>query len=156
MIEVKKVTPPGKTCGYIKKIAAVEAIVLTLWSLLKYLTNLEGTMNGMRINDIMYLSGEFLWRFSDILRNALDGFYICAAANIGFVIDNYVYFYTGSKSVYTMKRLRRAGEMHLRCWTVPLFWAAALLLCSQILRAVYFLFYWLAVPYHLDSWRLMF
>ncbi len=156
MRNVNKLTPPGKPCGYIWKIAAVEAVLLTLWSLLRYLTTLEGSVSGMGANGILYLSGEFPWRFSDILGNALNGFYICAGAMIGFVIDNYVYFYTDSKSIYTMKRLRRRGELHLRCWAVPLFWAAALLLCSQILRAVYFLFYWLSVPYHLDSWRLMF
>lgn len=76
----------------------------------------------------------------------LDGFYICAAAAIAFVVSNYLYFYQGSKSIYTMHRLRSSWELHLRCWALPVLSAVILLILAFLLYCLYALHYFQATP----------
>lgn len=158
MIDRKRFAPPGKDCSYIRNLTCLVAVVLTAWSFFEFCNSASGNVSIMKHHgENMILSGEYLWSFTATLGGTMKGFYVCAAAMGAFVVDNYLYFYSGSKSIYTMKRLKSPAEMHLRCWTVPLFWAAALLLLSVILTGIYFLIYWMMVPapFRPDPWYLI-
>ena len=83
------------------------------------------------------------------------GFPIFAASMVAFVVLNYLYFFEGSKSIYTMARLRSPWQLHIRCWTLPLCSAAIMLAGRVILTVVYFLIFILATPKSvpLPGWR---
>jgi len=81
--------------------------------------------------------GEMLFQY---------GFRLFAVACVAFVIANYLYFFQESKSIYTMRRLRSAWELHLRCWTLPVLGALLLLFCSVLLAGLYALHYFTVTP----------
>lgn len=73
-------------------------------------------------------------------------FPITALAMLVNVVPYYLYFYTGSKSVYTMRRLGKPLEMHKRCWILPVCLCLTALAVWALMVAVYFLFYMLVSP----------
>lgn len=93
------------------------------------------------------LTGNFTgWDFCTVLGKTTLPFLFFAAAMAAFLVLNYLCFFEGSKSIYTMARVKSAWELHIRCWTLPLLGAAALLLCRVVLTVVYFLVFLLATP----------
>ena len=93
------------------------------------------------------LTGNYIgWDFSEVLGNTTMPFFFFAAAMAAFLVLNYLYFFEGSKSIYTMARLKSPWQLHIRCWTLPLLGAAVLLLCRVVLTVVYFLVFLLVTP----------
>lgn len=93
------------------------------------------------------LTGNIIgWDFGTVLGNTTLPFFFVAAAMGAFLVINYLYFFEGSKSIYTMARLKSPWQLHIRCWTLPLLGAAALLLCRVVLIVVYYLVFLLATP----------
>lgn len=85
--------------------------------------------------------------FGTMIRgNYMIGFPVTVIAMLTYIIVYYVYYFTGSKSIYTMRRLGRPWELHKRCWTLPLLLSAAVLLVCVLLVGVYFLIYMLVTP----------
>ena len=66
----------------------------------------------------------------------LIGFYAIAT-----IVNNYRYYYRKSKSIYVMKRLNNAMELHMRAIGFPLIAVAAAFLIAILLNAVYALIY---------------
>lgn len=62
------------------------------------------------------------------------------------VAKNYSCFYKPVKSIYTMARVRSPWELHIRCWTVPLLTALAMVSGRVVLRTVLFILYVLVTP----------
>ena len=59
----------------------------------------------------------------------------------------YLYHRQDSMSIYTMRRLPRRSELHIRCLTVPIAAALAAILLAITLLALYYAFYhWLVPP----------
>lgn len=86
------------------------------------------------------------WFFPDVLGNAMFFFPIFAVSMAAFVVLNYLYFFEGSKSHYTMARVKNPWELHIRCWTLPLLGAGVLLVCRVTLTVLYFLIFLLLTP----------
>ena len=84
--------------------------------------------------------------FDTVVGIAMDAYLYLAAAMGIFVFLNYRYFYRESKSIYLMKRIGRPAELHLRCWSLPVLGAAALLAARTVLELVYYLVYRLLTP----------
>ncbi len=66
------------------------------------------------------LSGQLMADFTDVLGISLYGFLVLSVCMIGFIFWHYIYHYTDSKSIYTMKMLPGRNELHRRCLTLPL------------------------------------
>lgn len=62
------------------------------------------------------------------------------------VVRNYRSHYTGSMSIYTMRRLPDKWELHRRCWTVPVLAALGALAMMAVLAGVYYWMYLMLTP----------
>ena len=74
---------------------------------------------------------------------------------------NYSLFRQRSMSVYTMKRISNAAELHVRCFTLPLIMFTVMVIASLLLLTVFKSMYFSRIPaallpeYHgIDFWRL--
>lgn len=84
--------------------------------------------------------------FSELLGNALIGFWLVAIGLVGFAVLHYLHFWQGSKSIYLMKRLPDKMELHKRALTLPIL---ALLICvvtAFLLLVSYYGLYRVATP----------
>lgn len=105
-------------------------------------------------NDIAYITSnremvDFMYNFDPAyhmmdsfdfyFRFVFIAFLIGAGAMLICAVFNYGYFYQGSKSIYVMRRLRSVKELHLRCWTVPVW---GLVILSALLVLLYSVFLW--------------
>ena len=81
-----------------------------------------------------------------VMRGSLYGLLLLAAAMPLLVLYFYSLHYRGSKSIYTMRRLPRRGELLRRCIKVPLWTMVQCMVALPVLRIVYFLFYELITP----------
>jgi len=90
--------------------------------------------------------GAVMADFIGLVEHAFLGFFLAMLLALILGIYHYAYHYQGSKSIYLMRRLPSAFELHRRCWSVPLaaivIYAAALIL----LFLLYFAFYLLITP----------
>ena len=111
--------------------------------LLAYLDLLYGWNNaGQRV----LLIGAVMTDYSEVLDNALFGFVILAVCMVFLAVMHYLYHRQGSKSIYVMKRLPSAFEMHRRCLTLPALGASLSLLSAFFLMLIYFAIYVGATP----------
>jgi len=85
--------------------------------------------------DFPALLGRSLWLFA-----------VLAVLMLLFAAMRYAYFYRDSRSVYLMRRLPDAWEMHRLCWREPLRRAVICLAAGIVLKLLYFGVYLLAVP----------
>lgn len=127
---------------------AAFSFIAFFYSLLEAYRMLFDPLTG-ELKDIVH------WNFVSVLGISMKGFPIFAASMVAFVVLNYLYFFEGSKSIYTMARVKSPWQLHIRCWTLPLCSAAALLLCQVVLTVLYFLIFILATPkgVPLPGWR---
>lgn len=69
----------------------------------------------------------------------------------------YLHHRQDSMSIYTMRRLPRRRELHIRCLTVPIAAALVAILLAMTLMAVYYAFYmWLVPPQCITPGQLRF
>ena len=73
-------------------------------------------------------------------------FVLHAAAMLSFSVLHYASHYRGSRSIYLMRRLPKRWELHRRCLTLPLFFAAMSLLALLLLIHLYLAVYLIATP----------
>ena len=85
--------------------------------------------------------------FASMIRgNYMIGFPITVLAMLAYTVVYYLYYFTGSKSIYTMRRLGKPWELHKRCWTLPLLLCAAAITVGALMVGIYFLVYMMATP----------
>ena len=83
--------------------------------------------------------------FTVILGNSYIGYLIIAVFSLMMIFSTYLYYRQGgSKSIYLMRRIPSASELHIRCLTIPLAMfaisIASAFLCIVILYAIYMIF----------------
>lgn len=98
--------------------------------------------NGKKILE----EGRVMPEFFRIRGDSFDFFGILIIAMIIFAIYNFSYHRIGTKSVYTMKRLKNKGEYFKRCLFVPCTVIIAAAFTVIILNLLYFFIYEIAVP----------
>jgi len=84
--------------------------------------------------------------FSEIVCVGLYGFGILAILTLTIIITNYVSYYQGSRSIYTMRRLPNPLERHWRCIALPILAIFAYAVLVFLLIALYYGIYCLATP----------
>ena len=93
-----------------------------------------------------------------VLRGSWYGLVLIAVSMPFLALYFYSWHYQGSKSIYTMRRLPKRGELLRRCLTLPCITAALSLAVIPVLSTVYYGFYVLVTPAgHLPAgqWQLM-
>ncbi len=94
--------------------------------------------------------------FYEIINGCFDGFIVAFFAFICLTIYHYAYHYKDSKSIYTMKRLPRRSELHIRCLTVPLAGIIFCLILASCLLLIFYNFYITKTPpecLYPDQWE---
>ncbi len=92
------------------------------------------------------VEGRIMADFYVVIDGCFEGFYVVAFLLIALVIFHYAYHYIDSKSIYTMKRLPRKIELHIRCLTVPLISILICIILPLILLLVYYKHYMTVTP----------
>lgn len=147
MIDMKKYAPPGLDPVFWKRFTGGGMFVCGVLSCYSFFAGLLHARVKLFDPVTGELTGKFGgWDFGAVLGDAMLLFLFAAAAMVAFLIRNYFYFFEGNKSIYTMARVKSVWELHVRCWTLPVLGAAALLLCRAVLTVVFFLIFLLATP----------
>ena len=89
------------------------------------------------VNEAWYPSAQ-LPDFAELLGSALTGFLLVALAMLALAALHYAGHYSGSRSIYLMRRLPSRWELHRRCLTMP---ALGLAICVVTMLILFFLFY---------------
>lgn len=147
MRKPERFAPPGMELGPWRNYTATVLVICILFAF--YHFGFEMLHARAKLFDPV--TGELkspvgFWRFDGILGNSTKGFSIFAATMAAFVVLNYLYFFEGSKSIYTMARVKSFWELHIRCWTLPACSAAVLLICRVVLALLFYLIFVLATP----------
>ena len=91
-------------------------------------------------------NGAVMASLNSLIRHRLSGFWVYLLV-CGFnAAANYASFSRQSKSIYVMKRLPSAKELHVRCLTIPAVACAVGFLVSLILLALFAAVYHHGVP----------
>ena len=118
------------------------------WSmcfLFRYFTELQSCLEWEK----EYLnprSGIFIPTFPQLIENCFLGFGIVIAFMIFAAILHYRWHYTGSRSIYLMRRLPDRFELARRCLTFPITAIAICLLTAAVLFFLYLALYAFYTP----------
>ena len=146
MNKLERFSPPGMELQGWKNFSLTVLLGCTAFSFFAFFYSLLDARSARFDPVTGALTERLFWHFESTLGISMKGFPIFAASMVAFVVLNYLYFFEGSKSIYTMARIKSPWELHIRCWTLPLCSAAALLLCRVVLTVLYFLIFILATP----------
>jgi len=147
MVNWRKLSPPGMEPEPWLRFTAASLFGCGLFSFFGFLMQMLATREGLFDRVTGELTGNLYgWDFLKVLGKLNQPFFFFAAAMAAFVVLNYLYFFEGSKSIYTMARLKSPWELHIRCWALPLLGAGALLLCRAGMTVLLFLIFLLATP----------
>ena len=139
-----KATPPG--------ISLSSSVVTVIISILVCIIIFHYAILSEDYSHSVYGKGP-----EELLGMSFRGLWVHLAVCIGLAVRNYSSFYSGSRSIYLMKRTGSASELHRMCLTVPLAGAVCGILLvlvftvfDSLLRYGYF-----DGTYILDIWRAM-
>lgn len=148
--KLQKYLPVGLSAVKVKNTAVTGFILSVIISVFMYFniffSSLEALYyydrQGRKILDI----SEMMPDHRVLRENCFDVFLIMLMCCLVFAVYNFVYHYIGSKSIYTMLRLKSRKEFIVRCISIPLVFAAVLILTVVILNFIYYFTYLFLVP----------
>lgn len=133
--------PPGFDVKLELSMFAGALIISCLWSL-SYIASFL---------DAVHYLGEWerhIPYFYELLRKSFFCFPIALAFMLASVILNYAHYYSGSKSIYLMRRLPNRWELHRRSLELPILAAALTLISAAVLLFIYYGIYMLWINKH--------
>ena len=147
MAKWMRYAPPGVNLDQLKNFTFYSLTFCILLSMFLFGNRLQAAHAALFDHITGELTGTLTgWDFIEILNRGMMSFSLVAIAHLALVLSNYLYFFEGSKSIYTMARVKSPWELHIRCWTLPVCGALLLLVCRVILTVLYFLIFLLATP----------
>ncbi|MGN0267109.1 MAG: hypothetical protein ACI4D7_05465 [Lachnospiraceae bacterium] len=106
------------------------------------------------------LEGAVMPSLNELMQGRMFGFVILICGCMVLAAVHYVSFYRESKSIYLMKRLKSASELHKRCLALPVLCILCGIILMVILIALYSFIYYnltpaqcLPEPIPFDLWR---
>ncbi|MBR6812572.1 MAG: hypothetical protein IKM51_04275 [Oscillospiraceae bacterium] len=84
--------------------------------------------------------------FLDVVGGSFKGYTVFAVLLIAVIVLHYMYFFRGSRSIYTMRRLKRKSETWKRCIITPVIWLLICIFSALIVLAIDFAIYIIATP----------
>lgn len=146
---LERLTPPGVDAVQELRWALRVWAACALWSLTflrRYVLARADLYLVAKSGARTLIPGATMPDFCVLLGNALGAFLAAALLTLPLAARHYLYHYQGSRSIYTMRRLPDAWELHRRCWALPLLLALGTLLAALALGAIYYAVYQLLTP----------
>lgn len=147
-MDYKRYTAPGKTPEETLDLFSVLLFIAVFFSLIFFIrltNNLDDLYTRVGVERVI-AEGAVMKDFAKIVAPCLFGFYAVAFGIICSIVKRYLYYYTGSMSIYLMKRLPSRFEIHERCLVLPILGALTCLAIAFVTMLIYFGIYMMAVP----------
>ena len=146
MERLKRFAPPGMDLFRLRLLNAVAlavSIVFSMGFLISYSQELSELKRNM---EYPVYAGLSITPFRDLIEVPMIVFRIAFFLPLLNLPDLYGYFVQDAKSIYVMKRLRNAGELHLRCLTLPLLSMLLMAAAGVTVYLLYYLIYMTCTP----------
>ncbi len=147
-LDISGFAPLGMNLSPFKHTLAWGGIVSLFWSF-SFVAKLTSSFSDLFRNvrgEKVLREGAMMTEFTELMEGVLVGFLILAIIMLMSCIYNYAYHWQGSKSIYLMRRLPNAWELHKRCLTLPI---VSILICgiaAFILLCIYYGIYMAVTP----------
>ena len=145
-----RLAPPGMTLKPIEDSLVGGSIISSIWSVIIFLIRYCLKYDNLYYTDFAGVShlkeGAVMPDFVYIFSDSLMLFNILALAMLGFIIYFYAYYYRGSKSIYTMRRLPNRWEIHKRSIVLPLLAVITVLAAAFVMVMICFGLYMIFTP----------
>ncbi len=145
----ERYAPPGYDWKGEFKWLIIALILAFCWTA-GYIFRLTTFLEQLYIVDYMGIrklkSGAEMIPFIYLPVNSFKGFTVFAVLMIVAALLRYMYFFQGSRSIYTMRRLPKRSETWKRCILTPLMWVFICAVTAFIVLAIDFAIYIVATP----------
>ena len=143
--KIEKLMPPGADVIRVRNTFIAFTIVMILDSFL-YFNELGNAIKGLYYQGIgiavkIFMPGAEMPTFENLIHRSFFGLLIIMLYAIVVTVQNYLYYYRKSKSIYVMKRLNNPLELHIRALGLTVAALAAAILIVLVLTALYALLY---------------
>lgn len=148
-IDLSRFAPPGTAIGEEIKRLCVGLAASTCYAVLIYGVNFRSAYDFLFDRygaDRVLRPGAVMLPFDILLEWSLSFFYIMALCSLSAAIFHHLHYYSGSKSIYLMRRLPQRWELLRRNITLPLAGAAVSLLAALLLKLLFLGVYYLVTP----------
>lgn len=150
MRRIEKLIPPGGRTSELTGFTVLAILLAVIVSGLLFANELELAVDALYKDTypahIELRPGAVMPPFWEIMGDKCVIFHICALCMLGFVIANYSYFYSESKSIYTMRRIPNRWELHYRCWAMPMLGALCILVVQWLFTLLCYIIYIRSIP----------
>ena len=153
--DLSRLLPPGWNEQREKVIFVTSLLVSALFFLLSFVIGLANALENIWYPGFASIEIE-VDSCSELLEYSPMGFRCTWLLALVTALAHYTEYRSGSKSNYTMRRLGRPLELHIRCWAVPLLVFGVCLVTEALLRILCGGIYLLAIPVDIDAanlWR---
>ena len=144
--DLERYCPLGYNFSSEKNVFLSLATVSIIYSLLFYIRyfDFRSRLYTYRSGKRVLIEGRMMEEFHNLTDGIFYGFFVVIFVCLCFIILRYAYHYQGTKSIYTMRRLPKKSELHIRCIVLPLMLIFSLILVMLLVLlldlAVYFIF----------------
>ncbi len=145
---LERYAPPGINLQLEKNLFIGGLAAALLWSF-SFFSSFERYKDHLyvhRAGKEILLEGAIMEDFVVVLGKSLWLFFLLVFCLAVVAVLHYCYHYQGSKSIYLMRRLPDAFELHRRCLTLPIAAILITLAAAFLLLLLYFGLYMLLTP----------
>ena len=121
--ELSYYAPPGMELKQEKKVFVIGMALSSLFSFLVFGIGFSDSLEKLYWKngaERTVIPGAVMTNFVELFGEATIGFKVVFALMIAAAVMHYTYHFFESKSIYTMRRLPSAWELHRRCLTLPI------------------------------------
>ena len=148
-IDLSKFAPPGTIIKEEARRLVLGLAAATCIAALIYGVSLRNAYNLLfdRVGGERVLRPDaMMLPFDILLGQSLSFFYIVALCSLLATVFHHLSYYTGSKSIYLMRRLPQRWELIRRDFTLPLIGALISLLTAFLLKLLFLAVYYIVTP----------
>lgn len=140
-LDISRHIPPGFDLKEEKALFIILTSASILWAVMSFGTRLQ---DGLRHLDSY--RGTMMYDFHEVLGNALFVFPIAMLCMVAAAVMHYAYHWSGSRSIYLMRRLPNRWEIHRRCLTMPILGMVFFTVLGIALLFIFYGIYFLITP----------
>ena len=149
-MKLSNYAPPGINLKLLKIFVVIGLVAAVIFSF-SFVTEYSGwkrSVNNLTEYDIVPV--PYRADCAELMDGCFSLLPVGAAGALAFSVYNYIYLYQGSKSIYTLKRLPKKGELFKRIVALPVASAVLFILTGTLLMFIYYGAYMLFTP---EGWR---
>ena len=151
-------SPAPAVCLYL-----IGYLVSICYSVMIYIDSVYNALNNISDYEggqYIFLEGHYMRFFSQVRGSCFSIFILYFVILLAFSIYCFISHFIGSKSIYTMRRLKNRHELFIRCALISLIMILISLITIAILNAMFIEIYLDIVPednlwpwWNTDNWR---